>query len=93
MERAICERTRLLVYTSPSNPLGWVATVEEQQALLDFARRHGLWLLADEVYERLSYTGSVTPSAAMLLRINRMAKRTRAAAARAEGPERSAELA
>jgi aspartate aminotransferase len=62
MERAITERTRLLLYTSPSTPLGWVATVEEQRQLLDFARRHGLWLLADEVYERLSYTGSVTPS-------------------------------
>ena len=48
-------KTRLLVYTSPSNPLGWVATVEEQKGLLDFARRHGLWLLADEVYERLWY--------------------------------------
>jgi aspartate/methionine/tyrosine aminotransferase len=55
LEAAITLRTRLLLYTSPSNPLGWVATVAEQQALLDFARRHGLWLLADEVYERLYY--------------------------------------
>jgi aspartate aminotransferase len=37
--------------------LGWVATVDEQEKLLDFARRHGLWLMADEVYERLNYTG------------------------------------
>ena len=63
MEAALTPRTRLLVYTSPSNPLGWVATVEEQQQLLDFARRHHLWLLADEVYERLVYDGrSVVPS-------------------------------
>ncbi|MCC6455118.1 MAG: pyridoxal phosphate-dependent aminotransferase [Caldilineaceae bacterium] len=55
LEAAVTPRTRLLLYTSPSNPLGWVATVAEQQALLDFARRHGLWLLADEVYERLYY--------------------------------------
>lgn len=55
MEAALTPRTRLLVYTSPSNPLGWVATGDEQQQLLDFARRHGLWLLADEVYERLYY--------------------------------------
>ena len=54
---AITPRTRLLLYTSPSNPLGWVATQEEQQGLLDFARRHGLWLLADEVYDRLYYAG------------------------------------
>ncbi|HXF60141.1 MAG TPA: pyridoxal phosphate-dependent aminotransferase [Caldilineaceae bacterium] len=62
MEAAVTPRTRLLLYTSPSNPLGWVATVAEQQALLAFARRHGLWLLADEVYERLYYEGPVAPS-------------------------------
>lgn len=64
---ALTPRTRLLIYTSPSNPLGWVATVAEQQALLDFCRTHNLWLLADEVYERLYYGnsqggGSVAPS-------------------------------
>ncbi len=62
MEKAVTPRTRLLIYTSPSNPLGWVATVEEQQRLLDFARRHKLWLLADEVYERLWYSGTAAPS-------------------------------
>ena len=55
LEEEVTERTRLLVYTSPSNPLGWVATEREQDALLDFCRRHDLWLLADEVYERLWY--------------------------------------
>lgn len=59
---ALTPRTKLLIYTSPSNPLGWVATVAEQQALLDFARQHGLWLLADEVYERLYYEGPIAPS-------------------------------
>lgn len=57
LEAAVTRRTRMLTYISPSNPLGWVATPEEQQGLLDFARRHGLWLLADEVYDRLYYTG------------------------------------
>jgi len=57
LEAAMTPRTRLLLYTSPSNPLGWVATAEEQQGLLDFARRHGLWLMADEVYDRLYYSG------------------------------------
>ena len=55
---AVNQRTRLLVYTSPSNPLGWVATEADQQRLLDFARRHDLWLLADEVYDRLNYLGA-----------------------------------
>ena len=62
LETAITPKTRLLLYTSPSNPLGWVATVAEQQQLLDFSRRHGLWLLADEVYERIYYQGPVAPS-------------------------------
>jgi aspartate/methionine/tyrosine aminotransferase len=55
LEEAVTPRTRLLVYTSPSNPLGWVATEEEQDGLLDFARRHDLWLLADEVYDRIYF--------------------------------------
>ena len=57
LERAVTPRTRLLLYTSPSNPLGWVATDEEQKGLLEFARRHNLWLMADEVYDRLYYAG------------------------------------
>jgi aspartate/methionine/tyrosine aminotransferase len=55
LEAAVTPRTRMLLYTSPSNPLGWVATDEEQSRLLEFSRRHGTWLLADEVYERLYY--------------------------------------
>ena len=68
LEAAVTPRTRLLVYTSPSNPLGWVATSEEQDALLAFCRRHDLWLLADEVYERLWYGGSPpgTPTPSIL---------------------------
>ncbi len=69
LEAAVTPRTRLLLYTSPSNPLGWVATVAEQQALLDFCRRHTIWLLADEVYERLYYGPEpVTPSILRLCR-------------------------
>src|SRR5882724_8918968 len=55
LEHAVTPRTRLLLYTSPSNPLGWVATEADQDRLLEFTRRHGLWLMADEVYERLYY--------------------------------------
>jgi aspartate/methionine/tyrosine aminotransferase len=58
IERAITSRTRLLIYTSPSNPLGWVATRQQQERLLDLSRRHNLWLMADEVYDRLWYASS-----------------------------------
>jgi hypothetical protein len=64
LRSALTPRTRLLVYTSPSNPLGWVATEAEQDGILDFARRHDLWLLADEVYDRLYYAGPVLGAAA-----------------------------
>ncbi|MDP9127586.1 MAG: pyridoxal phosphate-dependent aminotransferase [Pseudomonadota bacterium] len=68
LESAVTPRTRLLLYTSPSNPLGWTATVEEQQKLLDFARKHNLWIIADEVYERLNFTGNdvLTPAPSIL---------------------------
>src|SRR5690349_18957008 len=58
LEAAAGPRTRLLLYTSPSNPLGWVATEDDQQRLLDFRRARGMWLVADEVYDRLYYAGS-----------------------------------
>lgn len=68
LEAAVTPRTRMLLYTSPSNPLGWVATVGEQRRLLDFARQHSLWLIADEVYERLNYAGpkTTTPAPSIL---------------------------
>jgi len=62
VEAAVNRKTRLVIYTSPSNPLGWVATENDQQRLLDLCRKSGLWLLADEVYERLYYNGPVAPS-------------------------------
>ncbi|MBZ2179566.1 MAG: pyridoxal phosphate-dependent aminotransferase [Acidobacteriota bacterium] len=65
LEAAVGPRTRFLMYTSPSNPLGWVATREDQERLLAFTRRHGLWLLADEVYERLTY-GPANPEPSIL---------------------------
>jgi len=58
LEAAVGPRTRLVVLTSPSNPLGWVADVGEQRRLLDFCRERDVWLLADEVYERIYYAGA-----------------------------------
>ncbi len=62
LESAISPRTRLILYTSPSNPLGWVAKESDQDRLLAICRAHRLWLLADEVYERLYFDGPVAPS-------------------------------
>lgn len=55
LEDSVSSKTKLLLVTSPSNPLGWVATDEDRRKLLEFCQRHQIWLLSDEVYERLSY--------------------------------------
>jgi aspartate/methionine/tyrosine aminotransferase len=49
------ERTRAVFVNSPSNPTGWVMRREDQQALLDFCRTRGIWIMADEVYHRFVY--------------------------------------
>jgi aspartate/methionine/tyrosine aminotransferase len=50
--------TRLLMVNSPGNPTGWVITPEEQRLLIAHCRRHGIWILSDEAYERLVFDGS-----------------------------------
>jgi aspartate/methionine/tyrosine aminotransferase len=52
---AITPRTRAFVVVSPSNPTGWTATREELASLLSLARKHGLWIIADETYSRYWY--------------------------------------
>ena len=59
---AITPRTRVLLVNSPNNPTGWTLTRAEQQALLARCRETGTWIVADEVYERLSYTQPCAPS-------------------------------
>jgi aspartate/methionine/tyrosine aminotransferase len=49
------DRTRAIFVNSPGNPTGWMMTSDEQGAVLDFARRRRLWIMADEVYARLTY--------------------------------------
>lgn len=53
--RALTPDTKLLMINSPNNPTGWVMTRDEQRAVLEHCRRHGIWIVADEVYERLYY--------------------------------------
>jgi len=55
---ACTDKTRAICINSPSNPLGWVARREELEAIRDFARRRGLWIMADEVYSRFYYGGA-----------------------------------
>jgi aspartate/methionine/tyrosine aminotransferase len=59
---AVDAGTRAIFVNSPGNPTGWTMSADEQRALLEFARKHGIWIMADEVYARLIYTRPVAPS-------------------------------
>lgn len=47
--------TRMLYLNSPGNPTGWTIDRDQQLAILAHCRRHGIWILADDAYERLYY--------------------------------------
>ena len=53
--RALTPDTRLLLVNSPNNPTGWTLRADEQRAILERCRQYGIWLVADDVYERLYY--------------------------------------
>jgi aspartate/methionine/tyrosine aminotransferase len=57
LEALVTPKTRALFINTPSNPTGWTATREDLAAILELARRHGLWIIADEIYA-LYYYGS-----------------------------------
>ena len=59
---AMTPSTRAIFFNSPANPTGFIATAEEIAATLDIARRHGLWIVADEIYGRITYDGARAPS-------------------------------
>ncbi len=55
--------TRALYLNSPNNPTGWTVTREELKAILEHCRRHGIWIFADDAYERLYFgDAQVAPS-------------------------------
>jgi len=55
LERLVTDRTRVLIVNSPSNPLGAVFPERVLRELLDFAKRHDLWIISDEVYEYFTF--------------------------------------
>ena len=55
LERARTDRTKLLVFVSPSNPTGAVYTRDEVVAIGEWAVEHGIWVLTDEIYDHLTY--------------------------------------
>jgi len=55
---AMLQGARAFILNSPNNPTGWTATHEELATILQITRRRGVWLIADEVYSRLVYSGA-----------------------------------
>jgi len=55
--------TKALYLNSPNNPTGWTISRDDQRAVLEHCRRHGIWVFADDAYERLYYEGNnIAPS-------------------------------
>ncbi len=59
---AVDDRTRAIFINSPSNPTGWTLSGEDQRTVLDWCRARGIWLVADEVYDRIAYDVPHAPS-------------------------------
>ncbi len=58
LEATVTPKTKALFINTPSNPTGWTASREDLQAVLALARRHGLWIIADEIYALYYYGGA-----------------------------------
>ena len=59
---AATPRTRAIVINSPANPSGWTASQDDLATILQFTRRRGLWIIADEIYGRFYFPGGMAPS-------------------------------
>lgn len=57
LEAARTDRTKVLMFVSPSNPTGAVYTEEETRAIGEWVETHGLWVITDEIYQNLTYDG------------------------------------
>lgn len=58
LRQAITPKTRLFVFNSPSNPTGMVYTPAEIEALAAVIVTHNIWVVADEIYEKILYDGA-----------------------------------
>ena len=57
LDQAVTEKTKILLFVSPSNPTGAVYSPEETEAVGRWALDRGLWVVTDEIYEHLTYDG------------------------------------
>ena len=62
LEKAKTDKTKLLVWTSPSNPTGVVYTPKEAEEIYEWAISNDVWILSDELYEHFVYEGAYSIS-------------------------------
>jgi aspartate aminotransferase len=74
LEAARTERTKVLLFCSPSNPTGAVCPREQVEAIGRWTLEHGLWVVTDEIYEHLTYDG--VEAASMPVVVPELADRT-----------------
>jgi aspartate/methionine/tyrosine aminotransferase len=67
LEAARTEKTKALLFCSPSNPTGSVYSPEQVKAIGEWALKHGIWVITDEIYEHLRYDGATAPSLPVLV--------------------------
>lgn len=62
LEKKVSDKTKAIWVNFPSNPTGQVATLEELVSIVEFAKKHDIWLLYDNAYADITYDGFVAPS-------------------------------
>ena len=62
LEAARTDKTKVLLFCSPSNPTGSVYSPEQVKEIGQWALKHGIWVITDEIYEHLRYDGASAPS-------------------------------
>ncbi len=67
LEKLVTPRTRMLVINTPGNPTGAVFPTQVVRDLLDFARRHDLYLVSDECYDQMVFEGEHISPATLLM--------------------------
>ena len=65
LEENRTDKTKALVWVSPSNPTGIVYSKEEAEKIYEWAFKNNLWIISDELYEHLVYEGETSPSPAI----------------------------
>ena len=62
LEAARTEKTKAILFCSPSNPTGSVYSLEQVKAIGEWALKNSIWVISDEIYEHLLYDGATAPS-------------------------------